>query len=285
MSSVNAQRSLQGTTNSLRENMAQLSSGYRINKAADDAAGLAISNNMTGKIRSLEQATRNANDGISLVQVAEGSMNEVSNILIRLRELATQAASDTIGNQERSFTNREYTALVDEIERITNTTEFNGVKLLQGSDNNEGSDLLTIHVGAGDGTLENTDTIRLNIDDMKLDPADLGLGKEDEIGPIDITGSFDRTQAAEKLTILDTALQTVATTRANLGAQQSRLQSSIANLGIQVENLKSANSRIRDVDFAGATAQFTQNRILSQAGISVLSQANAEPEAALALLR
>jgi len=285
MASVNAQRSLQGTTNSLRENMAQLSSGYRINKAADDAAGMAISNNMTGKIRSLEQATRNANDGISLVQVAEGSMNEVSNILIRLRELATQSASDTIGNAERSFTNREYTALVDEIERITNTTEFNGVKLLQGSENNTGSDLLTIHVGAGDGVLENTDTIRLNIDEMKLDPADLGLGKEDEIGPLEISGDFDRTQAAEKLTVLDTALQTVATTRANLGAQQSRLQSSIANLGIQVENLKSANSRIRDVDFAGATAQFTQNRILSQAGISVLSQANAEPEAALALLR
>jgi len=286
MSSVNAQRSLQGTTNALRENMAQLSSGYRINKAADDAAGLAISNNMTGKIRSLEQATRNANDGVSLVQVAEGSMNEISNILVRLRELATQSASDTIGNAERSFTNREYVALVDEIERITNTTEFNGVKLLQGSDNNEGDELLTIHIGAGDGSVENTDTIRLDIDKMRLIPSeDLGLGKDAEIGPVEIGDSFSREQAAEKLTSIDNALQLVASTRANLGAQQSRMQSAIGNLGIQVENLKSANSRIRDVDFAGATAQFTQNRILSQAGVSVLSQANQEPEAALALLR
>lgn len=286
ISSVNAQRNLANSSGALRETMAQLSSGYRINKASDDAAGLAISNNMTGKIRSLEQATRNANDGVSLVQVAEGGMNEMSNILIRLRELTTQSASDTISNTERAFTNREYVSLVDELDRIANTTEFNGVKLLQGSANNVGENLLTIHVGAGDGSKPNTDQIRLNIDDMKLMPQeDLGLGKGSEIGPVAVDEAFDRGTAAGKLQVIDTALSRVSSTRATLGAQQSRLSSAIGNLGIQIENLKSANSRIRDVDFASATATLTQNKILQQAGIAILSQANTEPNAALELLR
>src|SRR5690606_25540175 len=149
--------------------MEKLSSGQRINKSADDAAGLAISETMTGKIRSMSQAQRNANDGISLSQVAEGSMHETSNILIRMRELATQSASDTIGNLERSYTNKEYTQLVDEIDRIANTTEFNGLNLLGGSDRNDGIGNLTIHVGAGDGLVENTDTIDIDIDSVKLD--------------------------------------------------------------------------------------------------------------------
>lgn len=287
ISSVNAQRSLQNTTNSMRETMGQLASGYRINKAADDAAGLAISTNMTARTRNLEQATRNANDGVSLIQVAEGGMNEITNILIRLRELATQAASDTVGNRERAFTNREYVALVDEIERIANTTEFNGLKLFKGEEGNDGAEgLFEIHVGAGDGVLENTDRIKIDVESMRFDPvSDLGLGKEAEIGPTEEGGSFDRATATEKLAVLDTAMAKIASNRAYLGAQQSRMGSTISNLGIQVENLKSANSRIRDVDFASATAQLTQNRILQSAGISVLSQANAEPNAALELLR
>jgi flagellin len=269
--------------------MQQLSSGYRINKAGDDAAGLAISNNITAKTRSLEQAARNANDGVSLVSMAESGMNEITNILTRLRELATQSASDTISNVERGYTNREYTKLVDEIDRIANTTEWNGLKILQGSANNEdfGNDLITIHVGAGDGSVANRDTIKLDIDEMSLIPSrDLGLASTgSQIGPESPGDDFTREMAAEKLTTIDKALGRVASTRATLGSQQSRLSSAINSLGIQVENYKSANSRIRDVDFAAATAAFTQNKILAQAGASVLAQANAEPEIVMQLLR
>lgn len=289
ISSINAQRNLGRTNSQTREIMQQLSSGYRINKAADDAAGLAISNNITAKTRSLEQAARNANDGVSLVAIAESGMNEITNILTRLRELATQAASDTISNVERGYTNREYTKLVDEIQRIANTTEWNGLKVLQGSANNGefGEDLITIHVGAGDGTVENRDTIKLDIDSMSLIPSqDLGLESTgSQIGPENDGDSFTREMAADKLATIDAALGKVASTRATLGAQQSRLTSAVNNLGIQVENYKSANSRIRDVDFAAATAEFTQNRILAQAGASVLSQANSEPEIVMQLLR
>ena len=289
ISSINAQRSLSTTNNAVKENMQQLSSGYRINKASDDAAGLAISNNITAKTRSLEQAARNANDGVSLVSIAESGMNEITNILTRLRELATQSASDTISNVERGYTNREYTKLVDEIDRIANTTEWNGLKILQGSANNEdfGNDLITIHVGAGDGSVANRDTIKLDIDEMSLIPSrDLGLASNgSQIGPESPGDDFTREMAAEKLTTIDKALGRVASTRATLGSQQSRLSSAINSLGIQVENYKSANSRIRDVDFAAATAAFTQNKILAQAGASVLAQANAEPEIVMQLLR
>lgn len=286
ISSINAQRNLLTTGSAMKESMQKLSSGYRINKAADDAAGLAISNNITAKTRSLEQATRNANDGISLVSIAESGMNEITNILTRLRELSTQAASDTISNTERSYTNREYTLLVDEIERIANSTEWNGMKILQGAEANEGADLITLHVGAGDGSLPNRDTIRLDIDGMSLIPdRDLGLGRESEIGPREAGEEFERATAAEKLGVIDTALLRVASTRATLGAQQSRLNSAISNLGIQIENYKGANSRIRDVDFASETAAFTQSKILSQAGASILAQANQEPELVMSLLR
>ncbi len=286
ISSINAQRNLTTTGSAMKESMQKLSSGYRINKAADDAAGLAISNNITAKTRSLEQATRNANDGISMVAIAESGMNEITNILTRLRELATQSASDTISNVERSYTNREYTLLVDEIDRIANSTEWNGMKILQGSKNNEGADLITLHVGAGDASVANRDTIKLDIDQMSLIPGeDLGLGKESEIGPVNIGDGFERATAAEKLTVIDNALSKVSSTRATLGAQQSRLNSAINNLGIQIENYKGANSRIRDVDFAAETASFTQSKILSQAGASILAQANQEPELVMALLR
>jgi len=267
------------------ESMAKLSSGYRINKAADDAAGLAISESMKGRIRSLGQAKRNASDGISLVQVAEGSMNEVSNILVRLRELATQAASDTIGNTERGYTNREYVQLVNEVQRISNTTEWNGVKLLSGQEAVGDPTMFTLHIGAGDGSVENTDTIRIGVENLKVNVTDLGLGTESEIGPANAEDPFSRDTAAAKLTTIDKALTNIASNRAYLGAQQSRLGSTINNLGVQIENLKSANSRIRDVDFAEETANLTQNKILQQAGAAVLSQANQLPEVALTLLR
>lgn len=285
IASVNSQRNLGKSTDALGEDMAKLSSGYRINKAADDAAGLAISESMKAKIRSMDQAKRNANDGVSLIQVAEGSMNEVSNILVRLRELATQAASDTIGNTERSYTNREYVELVNEIQRISNTTNFNGIPLLSGAEATGDESMFTIHVGAGDGMIENTDTIRIGTENLKVNVTDMGLGTESEIGPVNVEDAFSRQTAAAKLTVIDNAIEKISSNRAYLGAQQSRLSSTINNLGIQVENTKSANSRIRDVDFADVTASFTQNKILQQAGASVLAQANSTPELALALLR
>ncbi len=286
VSSLQAQRQLGLSTSAVQENMEKLTSGYRINKASDDAAGLAISEGLKAKIRSLNQARRNASDGISMVQVAEGSMNEISNILVRLRELATQSASDTIGNMERSFTNREYTQLVDEIDRITNSTEFNGTMLLKGAEGNEGRTQFSIHVGAGDASVENVDNVLFDIDELKTSSEEiLKLGKEAEIGPIAMDESFSRETAAEKLTVIDTAINRINSSRATLGAKQSRLNSAINNLGIQVENMNSANSRVRDVDFAAETAAYTQNRILSQAGVSVLAQANQTPELALTLLR
>lgn len=284
VSSLNAQRRLGETTKNMNENMEKLSSGYRINKSADDAAGLAISETLGGKIRSMDQAKRNANDGISLIQVAEGGMNEVSNILVRMRELATQAASDTIGNTERSYSNKEYNEMVKEIDRIAGTTEFNGIKLLGGADENNGTEKLTFHIGAGDGHVENTDTIDFDIDKIKMNTEVLGIEGGAAIGPEEAGGDFDRQTAADKLSIIDTAIQTIAGSRAELGAKQSRLGSTINNLGVQIENMSTSRSRIRDVDFASVTSEFTQNRILSQAGTSVLSQASSMPELALKLL-
>lgn len=286
ISSLTAQRRLGDSTQRLSGNMERLASGFRINRSSDDAAGLAISDNLRANVRSLKQAQRNANDGISLVQVAEGSMNEISNILVRLRELATQSSSDTLSNAEREFTNKEYVQLVDEIDRISNSSEFNGVKLLQGADNNDGLEILEFHIGAGDGTMENRDRIGVDVDELQLTSAEvLGLGKEAEIGPSSPGGDFDRNDASAKLTVIDEALRKVSEKRATLGSTQSRLNSAVSNLAIQVENVSAAKSRIKDVDYAAETAEFTQNRILQQSGASVLTQANSAPEIALSLLR
>ncbi len=285
VASLNAQRNMGNSTSAMNENIAKLSSGYRINKAADDAAGLAISESMRARTRSMDQAKRNALDGISLVQTAEGSMNEVSNILIRMRELATQSASDTIGNTERGYSNREYVQLVDEIQRISNSTSFNGMPLLAGQEAVGDSNMFTIHVGAGDASQENTDTIQIGVENLKVNAEQMGLGTGSEIGPMEAGEAFTRDIAAAKLSVIDSALNTISSNRAYIGAQQSRLGSTINNLGVQIENLKSANSRIRDVDFAEESAAFTQNKILQQAGGSVLMQANQAPEVALTLLR
>ncbi|MBC7532011.1 MAG: flagellin FliC [Oligoflexus sp.] len=285
VASLVAQRRMGQTTAAMAENMEKMSSGLRINKSADDAAGLAISETLTGKIRSLDQAKRNANDGVSLIQVAEGGMNEISNILMRMRELATQSSSDTIGNLERSYSNKEYTEMVKEIDRISSTAEFNGMQLLGGAEANNGLEKLSIHVGAGDGSVENTDTIEIDIGTLKLNAGEvLGLEGGAAIGPEEAGGDFDRQEAANKLGIIDNAIKKIAGNRATLGAKQSRLNSTINNLGVQVENMSTSRSRIRDVDFAAVTAEFTQNRILAQAGSAVLSQASAVPELALKLI-
>ena len=284
---LRAQRNLASVTGALQDNMEKMSSGFRINKSADDAAGLAIAETLGSKIRSVDQARRNASDGVSLIQVAEGSMQEMTNIMIRMRELATQASSDTIGNLERSYANMEYRELVQEIDRISNSTEFNGVNLLGGAEANNGLTSLTIHVGAGDGTQANTDTILFDVEAIKVKALEtLGFTSEAEIGPTDPTDtSFSRETAASKLTLIDTAIKKIAGNRAVLGAKQSRLTSTINNLGVQLENMSTSRSRIKDLDFASEVASLTQNKIIAQAGASVLSQANSVPELALGLLR
>ena len=285
--SLNAQRQLTNSSSEVQGSYEKLASGQRINKAADDAASLAISENMRAQLKSISQAKRNASDGVSLIQVAEGSMNEVSNIIVRLRELSIQAASDTVSNEERFLSNKEYGELVSEIERITNASEFNGVQLLKGGNADGDLEKLTLHVGPGDGFVENTDTIDIDIQGMKLDPfEDLGLNREAEIGPLESDDSdFTREAAAEKLTTLDNALVKINGIRSTLGAKQNRLGSTISNLSIAYENVSAARSRIRDVDFAEETANLTKSRILQQSGVSVLAQANQGPEMALSLLR
>ncbi|GAB4136629.1 MAG: flagellin [Planctomycetota bacterium] len=267
VTSINAQRNLATVTERLSGNFRRLSTGLRISTAADDAAGLAISERLRSQVRSLEQAKRNANDGISMVQTAEGALNEVSSILTRLRELAVQSANGAVSNQDRNTLNEEFTSLINEINRIGRSTEFNGVKLLDGS-----SSAVSFQVGFG--TTTGIDTLSVS-----LSPS---LSTSLSLNTLDI-GSGGNTSLA--ISNIDSAINTVSSLRGSLGAIQNRLGSTINNLAIQTENLSAAESRIRDVDVAYETAQLTRNSILQQASIAILSQANAQPQSALTLLR
>jgi flagellin len=280
---ITAQRFMSDNKDAMSKSLERLSSGYRINKSSDDAAGLAISESLRGKIRGLNVAKRNANDAVSMVQVAEGSMNEMTNILIRLRELTTQSSTDTIGERERSFLNREYTQLADEIDRIGNSTEFNGIKIF---DKESDRDQFVIQVGTnGTSPESNTDTISISLAGLKFNTQDLGLGKGAEIGSLDGSAGPSLDEISGKLNVIDEALNKIASERATLGSVQSRLGSALSNLGINVENMETAKSRIKDVDFAEETAALAQSRILTSASTSVLQQANAAPEQVLQLLR
>ena len=269
VASLNAQRNLQQTTQMLESSLAKLSSGYRITKAGDDAAGLGVSENLRAQIRSLQVAQRNAFDGVNVVQVAEGSFNEISNILIRMRELAMQAASDGIGDTERGYLDEEFQALIDEVDRIVDTTEFNGKKLIDGS--LSGANALTFQVG-----IRTTAADSITLEIANSDTTSLG------INTLDVTS---KANAQTALSAIDTAIQTMSERRAALGALGNRLNSTIANLGVAYENLSSANSRIRDVDVAVETSALTRSQILLQAGVAVLAQANAVPQVALSLLK
>ncbi len=266
--SLNAQRTMWGTKVGLDKSMERLSSGYRINRAGDDAAGLAISENLKAQIRGLKQASRNAQDGISLVQVAEGGLNEISSILIRLRELSVQAASDTIGPVERQFLNVEYDQLISEIDRIADGTEFNGTQLLSGV-----GSILDFQVG----TRNNPEIDRISFDASRADGNSAALG-------VNLTSVADKASAQNALSSIDQAIVSVSAMRADFGAIQNRLQSVISNIQVSVENMASANSRIRDVDVAEETSEFTKNNILLQAGTAVLAQANQSANTALSLL-
>lgn len=268
VASLNAQRNLSSAQNTMQNSFAQLSSGSRINKAADDAAGLAISENMNAQIRSFRQASKNANDGISLVQVAEGGLNEISNMVIRLRELGMQASSDTIGDTERGFLNKEVMQLKSEIQRISDTTRWGSTKLLDGS-------TPTYDFQVGTYNNETEDRISFN--------AAENVSTIDALG---LTGLDYATKqgAQEGLAALDASLTRVNEVRSNLGALQNRLQSTVTNLGVAEENTSAAKSRIRDTDVASATADLTKNSILLQAGLSTLAQANQIPSSSMKLL-
>lgn len=267
IASLNAQRSLSTTTERLQANYRRLSTGLRISTASDDAAGLAISERFRAQIRSTNQAIRNAQDGISLTQTGEGALNEVSSILIRMRELSIQASNGTVSDADRATLNQEFSDLINEIDRIAQSTTFNGVKLLDGT-----GSTLTFQVGTG--TTEGIDTIQLSTSDTLA--STLGLST------LDIGSGGLPTVAVSQL---DSAINSVSRVRGQFGAAQNRLSTTIANLQIQSENLSAAESRIRDVDVAVETSSLTRNSILQQAAISILAQANTQPQAALTLLQ
>jgi flagellin len=266
VASINAQRNLGAVTDRLSSNYRRLSTGLRISSASDDAAGLAISERLRSQVRSLDQAKRNANDGISLVQTAEGALNEVSSILTRLRELAIQSSNGSVSNQDKETLDEEFQSLVSEVNRIGRSTEFNGIKLLDGSSS-------TVSFQVGFGTTSGIDTLSVSLS--------AALSTTLSLNSLDI-GSGGATTTA--ISNIDAAINTISSLRGSLGAVQNRLGSTINNLAVQVENLSAAESRIRDVDVAYETAQLTRNNILQQASISVLSQANSQPQSALSLL-
>lgn len=263
IAAINSQRNLSNVTGRLQGNFSRLSSGLRIATAADDAAGLGISEKMRSQIRSFGAAGRNAQDGISLTQTAEGALNEVSNILTRLRELAIQSTNGTLSTTDRATINTEATALISEIDRVSNSTEFNGVNLLDGS-----TATASIQVGIDSGQtidvgLQNASSTTLAVNAIDLSSA---------------------SGAGTALGNIDSAIDTLNTARGNLGASQNRLSSAYRSIQNARENLSAAESRIRDVDIAYETADLTRNSILQQASVSVLSQANVQPQLALSLL-
>ncbi|MGE3609106.1 MAG: flagellin [Bacteriovoracaceae bacterium] len=268
VSSLQAQGSVNKVSRETQDSFAKLSSGTRIVKAADDAAGMAISEKLKSEIRSAQQANRNANDGISMVQVAEGGLNETTNILTRLRELSIQAASDTVGDVERSMTNMEYQQLKQEMERISQVTEYNGTVLLNGT-----GDKKEFQIGTKGDEFQNR---------ISFEPGQLNSGLE-AMGVADIDVST-KEGAQSSLENIDQAIQKVVSQRAVLGALQNRLTASSNNLQVYTESISAANSRIRDVDYAEETAKQSRNQIITSASTSVLAQANMNGQSALKLI-
>ncbi|MFD2629223.1 flagellin Hag [Oceanobacillus kapialis] len=278
IAALNAHRQLGANQGATQGSLEKLSSGLGINKAGDDAAGLAISEKMRGQIKGLEMASKNSQDGISLIQTAEGALNETHSILQRMRELAVQSSNDTNDNPtDRKAIQDEMDQLSKEITRISETTEFNGKTLMNGSFSSADGSALTFHIGAN-----KDQNVTLNISQM--DAASLSVGTGDSKTGSGISVS---TQSAANAAIetINEAIKTVATERSNLGAMQNRLEHTINNLGTSAENLTAAESRIRDVDMAKEMMNFTKNNILSQAAQSMLAQANQQPQGVLQLLQ
>ncbi|MCP3028106.1 flagellin Hag [Halobacillus sp. A5] len=268
IAALNTHRQMGQANQGQQASMEKLSSGLRINKAGDDAAGLAISEKMRGQIRGLDQASRNSQDGISMIQTAEGALNESHDILQRMRELSVQSANDTNTDTDRGELQKEVDELVDEIDRIAGDTEFNSKKLLDGS-----ADDVTFQIGSNDGQ-------SLSIDIGQMDSA--SLGGTDKVADIDITSQGG---ADDAISILDDAIEQVSAERSKLGANQNRLDHTINNLGTSSENLTAAESRIRDVDMAEEQMNQTKNSILGQASQAMMAQANQQPQGVLQLLQ
>ena len=266
--SLRAQNSLSKVEENKSNTLSKLSSGSRINKAGDDAAGLAISEKLKANIRGSQQAGRNAGDGISMIQTAEGGLNESSNILVRLRELSIQAASDTIGDDERKFSNLEFKQLSNEMDRIATSTQYNGKSLLNGE-----GDKLDFQIGTMND--EKNDRLSYSPQDTNASTRALGMEGLSVLTKDDARGNLEK---------IDTAINGINSNRASLGALQNRLQSTISNLDVRTENLAAANSRIRDTDIAAESAEMTKSNILSAAATSVLSQANNSGSSALKLI-
>lgn len=267
VSSLSAQRNMMNNQNQLDSSLSKLSSGYRITRASDDAAGLGVSTNLTAQIRSYGQAVRNANDGLSVVQTAEASMNETSAILTRMRELAMQSASDGIGATERAYIQEENTALIAELDRIDAVTEFNGQTLFGAAA------ALTFQVGIRETA---NDFITLDTTAMNVDSTNLG------VNAVDL--SVDAATSRAALATLDTAIDSVSNFRSELGAVANRLTSVVNTISVAKESASAANSRIRDVDVAEESSNMSASQVLMQAGVSVLAQANQAPQVALKLL-
>ena len=273
ISAMNTNRVLGATDGALGKTLEKLSSGLRINRAGDDAAGLAISEKMRSQIRSMNQAIRNAQDGISLIQTAEGALNEVQSILHRMRELSIQASNDTLTSDDKNKLQDEVNQLIDEVDRIAKTTQFNTMELLDGT-LASGNDGVKFHIGPNTGSGH---TLTVHIRDMQA--GSLGSGANNTLKSINI--ATDPTKAIDAI---DAALEQVSAQRSLLGAVQNRLEHTIANLGVTMENLQAAESRIRDVDMAQEMTQFTKNQILMQSATAMLAQANMKPQAVLQLL-
>jgi flagellin len=268
ISAMNAHRVLQGTQGDMSRSMERLSSGLRINRAADDAAGLAVSENMRSQIRGQQVASRNAQDGVSLVQVADGALGNVGDMLQRVRDLAVQASNGTLTDSQRSNLDAEVQQVLTEINAVGTQTDFNGIKILAGSVSTAAS-AVTLQVGANGGqtiafTIGTVSTTALGVSGIAVSTA---------------------ASASAAIASIDSAIGTVTTNRANLGAIQNRLEQTIGRLGIMSENVQAAESRIRDADMAQEMIKFTKSQILSQSGMSMLAQANSAPQSVLSLLR
>lgn len=265
--SLTGQRHVNKTHSTLNQSLQRLSSGYRINGAMDDAAGLGVSERMRAQVRGLAQASRNASDGLSVVQTAEGAMGEISGILIRMRELSVQAASDTITNTERAYINTEFTDMTAEVDRITKSTKFNGNTLLDGTYATTGLDF---QVG-----FESGNDFKITVAIAQVDSATLGF---------DSAAVDSKANALTAMGLLDTALDSLNTARAGLGSKGNRLVAAGSAVDVMREGIAAANSRIRDTDIAAETSAMSRSQVLMQAGTSMLAQANSQPQLALSLL-
>lgn len=281
INSLITQNSLGRANNGLGKSLEKLSTGLRINRAADDAAGLSVSEQLRTQVRGLNRAKANAEDGVALIQVAEGAANEISDILQRMRELSVQSANDTLTSTDRSYLQQEYVALADEIDRIADATQYNTQTLIGNGANSfgtSGSSSSILHIGANDAS--GIDNITIQIDSLTTGSLGISTGS----GATTTIGVSTQAAAMASITAIDTAITSVNTMRSDMGAYVNRLEHAMNNISNQEFNTQDAESRIRDVDFATESTQFTKNQILTQSSTSMLAQANAVPQGALALI-